>query len=302
MTNKEKQEIVNTIPFDSCCSYSFISSIFSVCKFNFLDEKIELELDELLHKKLKSIVKAIYPNLTITCFENSVVLEGYDLTQMLLDAGLIKNNKSKTIETNGINQELLSSDCCKKTFLKTLYVLIGKFYYNKNNFENSNGYSIEFVFKNYALADDTKALMKFLNIKVGLTKRNNNLIMYIKNSEAIYNFFVMLDAVETAMEIQNNLVIREIRNDANRQGNCFDANLNKTLNASREQVKAINYILQNYGIDYLDESLKEVALLRLANEDITLNEMQSLYSTKISRAGLKYKLDKIISIYKNLVG
>ena len=115
---------------------------------------------------------------------------------------LIENNRSKLIEINGINEEMFATDCCKKTYLKTLYLLIGNFYYNKNSFENSNGYSIEFVFKNYALADDTKALMKFLNIKVGLSKRSNNVIMYIKNSEAIYNFFVMLDAVETAMEIE----------------------------------------------------------------------------------------------------
>lgn len=299
--NDSKQEIIKSIALNSCCSYAFISSIFSACKYNFEDEKIEIELDLSLHEKLKEILFSLYQNLKIETSDTKVIISGYDLTQMLLDSGLIEDN-SKEIEINGINEELLATDCCKKTYLKTLYLLIGNFYYNKNADQNSYGYSIEFVFKNYALADDCKALMKFLNIKVGLTKRGSNVIMYIKNSEAIYNLFVLLGAVETAMEIQNNLVMREIRNDANRQGNCFDANLNKTLNASREQVKAIDYIIKNYGLDYLDESLKEVALLRIANEDITLNEMQKLYSTKISRAGLKYKLDKIISIYKSLVG
>ena len=300
--NNSKQEIIQSIAKNSCCSYAFISSIFSVCKFSYENEKIELELDNSLHESLKMVLNNLYPNLKVEAFDDKFCISGYELTQMLLDSGLIETDKSVLIEINGINEELLASECCKKTFLKTLYLIIGNFYYNKNADENSNGYSIEFVFKNMALADDCKALMKYLNIKVGLSKRGSNIIMYLKNSEAIYNLFVMLDAVETAMEIQNNLVMREIRNDANRQGNCFDANLNKTLNASREQVKAIDYIIKNFGLDYLDESLKEVALLRIANEDITLNEMQKLYSTKISRAGLKYKLDKIISIYKSLVG
>jgi DNA-binding protein WhiA len=96
--------------------------------------------------------------------------------------------------------------------------------------------------------------------------------------------------------------MREMRNDANRKGNCFDANLNKTINASVEQVMAIDYIINHYGLEYLELSLQAVALLRIANPEAPLSELQKLYPTQITRAGLKYKLDKIISIYKELRG
>ena len=301
MIDDSKQEILNSISKNSCCNYAFISSIFLLSKISFNKNDLVLELDNFLHNKVKEVINKLYPTIKIEANEGELKLGGGEIKQLLIDCGLISSNIDLDIEVNGLNEELLMSDCCKITFLKALYLCSGNLYYNKNNFEKSNGYSIEFVFKNLALADDSKALMKYLGIKVGLTKRGNNVIMYIKNSEEIYNLFVRLNAVETSLAIQNNLVMREMRNDANRQGNCFDANLNKTLTASREQVKAIDYIIKNYGIDYLDESLQETALLRLANEDITLNEMQKLYSTKISRAGLKYKLDKIISIYKSLI-
>jgi len=301
MLDDSKQEVLNSISKENCCNYAFISSIFLLNKSNLTNDNLVLELNNFLHNKVIEVVNKLYPNIKINAKEDGLIFGGGQVKDLLIDCGLISSNIDLDIEINGINEELLLSDCCKITFLKTLYLSAGNLYYNKNNFEKSNGYSIEFVFKNLALADDCKALMKYLGIKVGLTKRANNVIMYIKNSEEIYNFFVRLNAVETSLSIQNNLVMREMRNDANRQGNCFDANLNKTLNASREQVKAIDYIIKNYGIDYLDESLQETALLRLANEDITLNEMQKLYSTKISRAGLKYKLDKIISIYKSLI-
>lgn len=301
MLDDSKQEVLNSISKENCCNYAFISSIFLLNKLTLTNGDLVLELNNFLHNKVIEVVNKLYPTIKIDIKENELILGGGQVKDLLIDCGLISSNINLEIEINGLNEELLLSDCCKITFLKTLYLCAGNLYYNKNNFEKSNGYSIEFVFKNLALADDSKALMKYLGIKVGLTKRANNVIMYIKNSEEIYNFFVRLNAVETSLSIQNNLVMREMRNDANRQGNCFDANLNKTLNASREQVKAIDYIIKNYGIDYLDESLQETALLRLANEDITLNEMQKLYSTKISRAGLKYKLDKIISIYKSLI-
>lgn len=296
MIEASKQEILKTIPVNSCCSYSFLNSLFSNAKCDYHLHHLELSLETAVVDKVKEIINIMYPNIRVK-FDDKLILTG-DVEQLLLDSGI--EVEDGVIIANGINQELLISDCCKISFLKGLYLIAGNFYYTKDNNEKSSGYSIEFLFKNYAMADDSKALLKYLGIKIGMSRRGNNIVIYIKNSDAIYNFFVKLGAVETAINIQNNLMIREIRNDTNRQGNCFDANLNKTINASREQVKAIDYIIKNYGLDYLEESLQEVALIRLANVDITLNEMMQLYSQPITRAGLKYKLDKIIKIYKSL--
>ena len=177
---------------------------------------------------------------------------------------------------------------------------VGKLYYNNDSLAKSNGYNLELIFKDYQLANNILKLMKSLNLNLKLTKRGHNIVLYSKDSQILVEFLVKLGAVNTAFELQNNLVIREIRNDANRKGNCFDANLNKTINASVEQVKAIDYIINNYGLDYLNDSLREIALLRLANPESTLSELQKLYSTNITRAGIKYKLDKILAIYKQI--
>lgn len=296
MIQASKQEILKTIPVNSCCSYSFLNSLFSNAKCEYRPNCLEVFLEKELALATKKMLNTMCPDLKVS-YSDRLTIKG-DVEQLVFDSGLEIENGA--INITGINQEMLISDCCKISFLKALYLTSGNFYYTKDNFEKSSGYSVEFLFKNYALADDTKALLKYLGLKIGMTKRANNIVIYIKNSDAIYNFFVKLNAVETAINIQNNLMIREIRNDTNRQGNCFDANLNKTINASREQVKAIDYIIKNYGIDYLEESLQEVALLRLGNEEITLSEMVELYSQPITRAGLKYKLDKIIKIYKSL--
>lgn len=296
MIEESKQEILKTIPVNSCCSYSFLNSLFSNAKCEYSDARLELFIDSNLGDHVKKLLHEMYPNLAVK-YSTSLIVEG-DVEQLLFDSGIKVSNHSFCLD--GINQELLISDCCKINFLKGLYLVSGNFYYTKNNNEKSSGYSVEFIFKNYAIADDTKALLKYLGIRIGVSKRGNNVVIYIKNSDAIYNFFIKLNAVETAIEIQNNLMIREIRNETNRQGNCFDANLNKTINASIEQLKAIDFIVKEFGIDYLDESLQEVALLRLGNKDITLSEMVELYSQPITRAGIKYKLDKIIKIYKSL--
>lgn len=152
------------------------------------------------------------------------------------------------------------------------------------------------------MADDVKALCKVLGINLKSVKRGNNIVLYSKDSGVMVEFLVKIGAMNEAFELQNSLVMREMRNDANRKGNCFDANLNKTINASVEQVMAIDYIINHYGLEYLELSLQAVALLRIANPEASLSELQKLYPTQITRAGLKYKLDKIISIYNDLKG
>jgi DNA-binding protein WhiA len=113
---------------------------------------------------------------------------------------------------------------------------------------------------------------------------------------------VFLGAGYAALEMQNNLAVRELRNNVNRQNNCFESNLDKTIKTSNLQLTAINFIIENYSIDYLHDSLKEVALARLANPDISLNDLKTILNNKLSRAGIKYRLDKIIDLYNKLKG
>ena len=53
---------------------------------------------------------------------------------------------------------------------------------------------------------------------------------------------------------------------------------------------------------YPPENLKEVALVRIANPDVSLGDLRTLLGNNISRAGIKYRLDKIIQMYKELKG
>ena len=51
----------------------------------------------------------------------------------------------------------------------------------------------------------------------------------------------------------------------------------------------------------LDDRLKDVAMARIANPDVSLKDLQTILGG-LSRAGIKYRLDKIIEIYKSIVG
>ncbi|MBE7077056.1 MAG: DNA-binding protein WhiA [Clostridiales bacterium] len=285
------QQILTTIPRQSCCSHAFVG----VCMLNSseIDKKnnrIIFSAEQAVVEKLFQILNNFYSNLEINCWDSFLSVKG-DLTQLLVDAEIDENYMYK-----------FSSPCDKLTMLKSFFLTCGKFNFTKEVEKNSTGYTLEFFAKNDIIANIITTLLKEFSFEPKTTTRGSLKIIYFKNSSTICDLFVTMGATHTVLDIQNNLAMREMRNNANRQNNCFESNLDKTINASSQQVEAINYILEKYSIDYLDEKLRDVALARLANPEVSLNDLKIILNNSISRAGIKYRLDKIIEIYKKIKG
>ena len=85
-------------------------------------------------------------------------------------------------------------------------------------------------------------------------------------------------------------------NKINRIVNCESANLNKTINASIEQIEAIKKIKQNHKFSKMNESLQEIANLRLENPNATLTELGQMLKEPVGKSGVNYRLKKIIEI------
>ena len=89
-----------------------------------------------------------------------------------------------------------------------------------------------------------------------------------------------------------------MNNKVNRLVNCKSANLNKVLNASVEQINAIKKLKETGQFEKLNDSLKEIAELRLEFPDISLVELGQKLSIPIGKSGVNYRLNKIIKISK----
>ena len=288
---ESKQQIINSIPNNSCCSFAFLNVVALSSQINKDYSNLLVSNQPFVLEKVVKIISNFFPNIEVNSWESFLLLKG-NIYNLLVDI----NFKNK------LDLTLFDSPCDKLTLLKSFFLINGRFYYNQDNNKNSKGYNLEFVLKDEHTADVLIELLREHNFNLKKIKRQSNFVVYTKNSNVISDLLVLLGATYTALEIQNSLAIREMRNNANRQNNCFESNLEKTLDASGLQLEAINYIIDNYSIDYLSENLREVALARIANPDISLNELRTLLDNKISRAGIKYRLDKIIETYKKLKG
>ncbi len=284
-----KQQILNTLADNTCCSHAFLNVVVLASQISDNNSSLMLNSPNFMSDKIINIISKFYPNFEFNAWENFLLIKG-NVSELLTGIDF-----KPQLDLSYFHQE-----CDKLTLLKSFFLFFGRFYYNQDNFENSKGYNLEFVLKDEHTAKIVLTLLQEKGFELKMIKRQANFVIYTKNSNIISDLFVVLGATYTSLDIQNTLAIREMRNNVNRQNNCFEGNLEKTLSASANQLVAINFILDNYSIDYLPENLKQMALVRLANPDAPLNELKALLGGNISRAGIKYRLDKIIEIYLKL--
>ena len=67
-------------------------------------------------------------------------------------------------------------------------------------------------------------------------------VLYIKDSEAIKDLLALVGANQAVLDLSDEMAKRGLRNTVNRQVNCINANINKTIEASMKQIEAINFI------------------------------------------------------------
>ena len=164
----------------------------------------------------------------------------------------------------------------------------------------SNGYHMEWVLSNNEFAGRLAEILSMFDILPKKVERNDNFVVYIKESESISNIIGLMGARVCLLELENDKATREMRNLINRQANCISANIDKSVNAALMQLDAIEVIQNTIGIESLPDSLQEVALARLANPEGSLLDIQSLLETKITKGAISQRFKKILEISKEL--
>lgn len=140
-----------------------------------------------------------------------------------------------------------------------------------------------------------KVLVEILE-RLGIRVKTFQNSIYIKEGEEISKFLALIGANKAVMQFEDIRIQKEMRGKVNRLVNCETANLNKTINASIEQIAAIRKLQEIGKFQKLDDNLKEIAMLRLENPDMPLIELGKLLKKPVGKSGVNYRLKKIMEI------
>ena len=157
-------------------------------------------------------------------------------------------------------------------------------------------YHLEIGIKEKTNAQKLKEYLMKYDIKSNMIEKNNQYSIYLKDSEEISKFLALIGASKSVLKFEEIRVQREMNNKINRIVNCETANLNKTINASIEQIEAIKKLKLSKKFEKLDEPLKEIAELRLNNPNASLIELGKMLKQPVGKSGVNYRLKKILEI------
>nr|WP_269670850.1 DNA-binding protein WhiA [Mammaliicoccus sciuri] len=205
--------------------------------------------------------------------------------EILDELGILQDGMFK----HEIDKDILQKDCCKRSYLRGAFLAGG----SVNNPETSS-YHLEIFSLYEEHSADLTALMNQYDLNAKLLERKKGFISYMKEAEKISDFLSLIGGYQALLKFEDVRIIRDMRNSVNRLVNCETANLNKTVSAAMKQVESIQLIDKEIGIDNLPDRLREVARLRIDNQDVSIKELGEMVSTgKISKSGINHRLRKL---------
>lgn len=182
------------------------------------------------------------------------------------------------------------------------YILRGVYLSSGCVVDPNYDYHFEIILKNKICKNYLLKLLEVLDFTPKDIKRKissgYSYIIYIKDSEQISKFLSLIEASLSKLQFEQVRVEKNVKNNINRTVNCETANLVKTISTAQRQIDAIENIKKNNSFNKLDDKLKYVAELRIENPEASLEKLSeiSLKQNKLSKSGIKHRLDKIIDI------
>ncbi len=205
--------------------------------------------------------------------------------QLLLRCKL--RREDKYFCPDGILTERL---CCKKAFICGVYMAAGA------AGSPEKAYQLEIRLRTDRQTDFTAGILRDLGINPKQLSRCSDSVIYMKEGNAISDFFAMLGASRAMMEFENIRIMKDIRNDINREVNCDTANSKKTAVASKRQREDILLVMHSPAWEGLPEHLKAAAEARLNMPDLSLAELGETLDPPVGKSGIRHRLNKINEI------
>lgn len=288
-TTKIKEEITSLVPNNIIESRI---ELLSFLKYTYIieDNKIKIYIENPnIARYIFKLIKANYNinvNLTIRTQKK------FKLKKIFI---LSLNEKANIIE-NDIKE--LDKEIIDSSFEEISSYLRGTFLANGSiNDPSKSKYHLEFLVDNISDANIINNLLIKLKFNSKVISRDKGYMVYIKVSEEISDFIKLLGATNSLFYYEDIRIYRDHKNMVNRLNNCEQANIEKSMKTSLEQMDNINYLKEHDMLDLIDDKIKLVIKYKEKYPETTMNELAYIISVEtdinISKSCINHYFRKI---------
>lgn len=291
-----KAEICRSFPQKHCCALAQCFGILLFCN-SFSDDGIRIitesrefaQLLPRLFKKAFGVTFDLSPDPEMTGKLTFQITSQDKVTAIMQSYGF---DPGDTLSLH-INLAAVEGDCCKTAFLR------GAFLAGGSVTDPGKGYHFELATTHHSVAREGYALIQeVLGFYPKSAPRGGGQVLYLKHSEQISDCLTFLGAPVAAMGIMEARLEKELNNKVNRRCNCDDANTSKVVEAAQEQLAMIRILREKGQIENLPSKLKQAALAREENPELSLTELASMMEPPITKSAMNHRLKKLVQMVK----
>lgn len=241
---------------------------------------LDCRLSEVRHERLN----AQYCELLVT----GVVME-----EFMLATGFVTLDEAGEKQfIPAVPTSAIKTETQKKLFIRGLFLACGMVS------QPGKSYHAEFVIANEALAAAAQRILLEHGIEPKTTKRKGSTVLYVKEGERLENLLAYMGASSAMMEVSNERIVKQAKNEANRSVNCISANLERVTRASQRQAEDIKFVLDTLGAENLPDGLRVVAEERMNNYELSLSELAE--ELGLGKSAVNYRLKKLSELAQQL--
>ncbi len=197
----------------------------------------------------------------------------------------------KEAEKTGIicvSDVVITQQCCRRAYLRGAFLAAGSVS------DPEKTYHFEIIARDMKQAHQLEMVADSFDLEARiLIRKEKYIIVYIKDGSKIVDALSVMEAHVSMMNMENVRILKEMRNNVNRQVNCETANIGKTVAAAGKQIEDIRLIEEKLGLSKLAKGLEEVARLRISYPDSSLQELSDMMDPPIGKSGVNHRLKKL---------
>lgn len=188
----------------------------------------------------------------------------------------------------GISRRLVKRSCCRNAFVRGC--LIGAGSANSPQKEAH----LEIITSHETFCSDLARLLKELELHPGQRSRRGSYVVYLKGRDEVAGLLALAGAHATALQVEEQAVVKEVRSRANRLANCDSANLRRTGAAASRQMEAIAFLERTGRLAALPSALREMADLRMQYPYLNLSELAEVGDEGLTRSAVNHRLRRLV--------
>ena len=269
------------------------------------DDRFEIYTENIsVARRIYKLIKEIYyvqidmDNSGINSLRKNklVLLTVFEKVNLILeDLGIVNCGERVYIP----QKYLVDEQKDKLAYIRGSFMMCGSI-----NDPKTSRYHAEFVILMEDTANYLNSLLNEINLNSKVIKRDKNYMVYIKEAEKISDLIRILNATTSLFYYEDIRIYRDHKNMTNRLNNCEQANVDKSLNASNEQLEMIKKLKERIDFDMLDDKIQMICIYKEKYPETSMAELAEIISSEtektITKSCINHRFRKIKEILSSL--